>query len=1019
MPDQQEEKPKLPLTSMLALVAVVSGLLVSQIPLKTSRPIGKEADNLVLVGDDRVQSRLWQDPFEAVDDHLVKERQQAKENNVSHEGHHALEDLAHVIHRLAPENPSFLILPVMTDGNPYSKGVETRLRHRYALVSALGASEYLPEASQYVRFFRWKRQPCVKSSCAPLIVPVEWYKPKPSLGPMAPPVLILWLKGQDFSEKPLAGLTQLIKDLKKNFNQVEHQFRILGPRGSGGLSAMVKEADQFPDDYEILHNVEIFSSWATADDIFLIGDPPGESRILESQQPIIESVRSLPLAPGKVEKIFNKAHIPFYRTIGTDTMLAEQLVKELSLRNVNLTESCSDSQCPHHVALISEWDSLYGRVLPRTFVAVAQNQGSGKPSPQLDDHINTLRRDIWPTWAHHFSYLGGLDGELPPKDSDKGGKASSSKDKGGDNTSRLSRGLELPEGRGQLDYIRRLVKTLQDAEANIPGGFKAIGVLGSDVYDKLLILQAVRNSFPQAIFFTTDLDAQLIHPQQWSWTRNLVIASHFGLELRRHLQEPIPPFRDSYQTAFFFTVLQALKAKDKRKVITDVPPRVYEIGRHGPFDLSALDAPNAPPGLHPERTDLDPDTGHPSSMSVFTLLTIAGACALIFLCFMLLSSQVWTAFIGLVTSWSFWLTTVIAIAMAIGLDLWAMSDGAEGEPFVVTEGISVWPTQALRLLAFLLSGGFFIYAGWSLRNNEIQLRDKFPLPELSKDCPQGPWYSRFIGIHGWCPEVAKPRTIQQLWLDYMRLGRWDNRWLRYFLQSLLYLLFGGLLMLYFGPPHTPCRGPACFSINTMFLIFSVLGMVLLIFFVVDATRLCRRLIKHLVVGSIQWPKEFLEHEARKRGVDRTCVHEWLCIDFIAERTAVIGHLIYYPFVIVFLMAVARHPYFDHWDLPVGLAILIFLNIAYAFGNGVALRRSAEQARRVSLDQLNARLLPLNDQVPVEKESKRHIERAIEAIKHNRKGAFMPLAAHPIVGAIALPSGGYGFILLAEYLSTAF
>ena len=262
-------------------------------------------------------------------------------------------------------------------------------------------------------------------------------------------------------------------------------------------------------------------------------------------------------------------------------------------------------------------------------------------------------------------------------------------------------------------------------------------------------------------------------------------------------------------------------------------------------------------------------------------------------------------------------------------------------------------------------------------------------------------------------------TIQQLWLDYLRLGRWDNRWLRFFLQAMLYLVFGGFLMLYFGQPHTPCRGPACFAMNKVFLIVSVLGMVLLIFFVVDATRLCRRLIKHLVIATIQWPQDFLEKEARNRGIDSTCVHEWLCIDFIAERTAVIGHLIYYPFVIVFLMAVARHPYFDHWDLPMGLAILIFLNIAYAFGNGVALRRSAEQARRAALAQLNARLLPLDDQNPTEKESKRHIERAIDAIKNNRKGAFMPLAAHPIVGAIALPSGGYGFILLAEYLSTAF
>ena len=50
-------------------------------------------------------------------------------------------------------------------------------------------------------------------------------------------------------------------------------------------------------------------------------------------------------------------------------------------------------------------------------------------------------------------------------------------------------------------------------------GFKAIGVLGSDVYDKLLILQALKQNFPHAIFFTTDLDARLFPPREIQWTR--------------------------------------------------------------------------------------------------------------------------------------------------------------------------------------------------------------------------------------------------------------------------------------------------------------------------------------------------------------------------------------------------------------------------------------------------------------------------------------------------------------------
>ena len=49
MAEQKEEKSKLPLTGIVALLlAVVSSLIIYQVPLKTSRPIDKEAEKAVL-----------------------------------------------------------------------------------------------------------------------------------------------------------------------------------------------------------------------------------------------------------------------------------------------------------------------------------------------------------------------------------------------------------------------------------------------------------------------------------------------------------------------------------------------------------------------------------------------------------------------------------------------------------------------------------------------------------------------------------------------------------------------------------------------------------------------------------------------------------------------------------------------------------------------------------------------------------------------------------------------------------
>lgn len=75
MAEPKDDQPKLPLAALLALLlAAVSSLIIYQVPIKTSRPIDKEAEKSASVVRDRVQSRLWQDPFEAVATHIQKEK---------------------------------------------------------------------------------------------------------------------------------------------------------------------------------------------------------------------------------------------------------------------------------------------------------------------------------------------------------------------------------------------------------------------------------------------------------------------------------------------------------------------------------------------------------------------------------------------------------------------------------------------------------------------------------------------------------------------------------------------------------------------------------------------------------------------------------------------------------------------------------------------------------------------------------------------------------------------------------
>ena len=118
-------------------------------------------------------------------------------------------------------------------------------------------------------------------------------------------------------------------------------------------------------------------------------------------------------------------------------------------------------------------------------------------------------------------------------------------------------------GFGRFDYLERLADQIalyeKDAKENRDSaGVLAIGILGNDVYDKLLVIQALRQRFPLKLLFTTDMDARLLYRDYRKWTRNTLVVSNFGLSLHPYIQESVPPFRDSYQTSLFYTTLVAL-----------------------------------------------------------------------------------------------------------------------------------------------------------------------------------------------------------------------------------------------------------------------------------------------------------------------------------------------------------------------------------------------------------------------------------------------------------------------------
>src|SRR6476619_1283704 len=153
------------------------------------------------------------------------------------------------------------------------------------------------------------------------------------------------------------------------------------------------------------------------------------------------------------------ANVRLVYDIGSDDLRFQSLIAELERRQVRLGWDA--------VILIGEWDSFYGRTLPIEFraaackkiatfserdlelieVPVAIKQGCSDIPHAVDLQIQrqaeyeSLRLNV-----QRYSYLSGLDGEVPGEDKGKTARADSSKDNQQDR----------PEGTSQVDYVRAL-----------------------------------------------------------------------------------------------------------------------------------------------------------------------------------------------------------------------------------------------------------------------------------------------------------------------------------------------------------------------------------------------------------------------------------------------------------------------------------------------------------------------------------------------------------------------------------
>jgi hypothetical protein len=1011
----------IPISGALAVIALILGILViPQTPFKGSRPKSPETVISTLHEGEDVQARLWQDPFSAVMNHR---REMA---NVS-DGH----DLTNLAEQIINKDQNeILVLGVMVDDGSYAENVESRTRYRYAVLSALSELYYVPENSEHVGYLEnlvFPKAPLESwllrlSNCelfeskGPLssrnllsdenrygsrdkswfmdLVPYEWFE---SEHPLSPALLVVWLNDNNFSEYPLWKLGDLTGLLNKEVmiksamigitNSPDLRYRILGPASSTNLDAMIKESKLDCEHKRNLKNVQIFSWAATVDMEKLIPESGSKT----------EAPNSLARKIEQKCRLYKKG-CRFLRTIGPDRMLTDLLIKELSLRIEDI-EPTENIQEEVHIALISEWDTVYGRNLPDAFKRSVEGKN---------------------ICIHRFSYMRGIDGQVPGEMEVQTSASRVSK-KNDKETERQN--IERPTGRSQFDYLRRLAFRLKKIETEIKdhnrkSGIQAIGVLGSDVYDKLLVIQAMRKLFPATIFFTTDMDARLFHPDELLWTQNLIVASNFGLRLNDEYQENVPPFRNSYQTSLFLSTKIALNPFEACSLEGETwlcSPKIFEIGRTGAFALDFKEE-------KPDRFSTDPNPTKYSGILMHPTYfwRFFGAAILLAILFYALYAPFRTKAYTLSPCFLI-LFLILLITLFRGI-IWPTqhtlsnpnnwlykflkSQFYAGEPFAFFEGISIWPSEFLRFLAGGISLYFLITGYLKARSSNQELSDRFFNPQ-NHDSEKGNADEALPN------EVQPSKMALTVWNEYQKYTNWKRRLFRILPISIIYSFLCHAIIYMFGQPFVPYRNHTSFLIDRIAIPSVIPFFILLLISVVDFTISSRWLIRRLSQVGVIWPWETARDISAKFNMNAAYLNEWLNIKVIVKISETAGQFIYYPFIVILILGASRLRYFDRWNMPLGLLIVILLGLLYSIYCAVSLRSTARKARETELQRLWKTGLSLkasNDRALSEQ-----IKIVYDAIGSMRKGAFVPFFEQPFVRAVALFLGGGGGLVALNYL----
>lgn len=1109
------------LLPVILVFLTASGILVNTLPLESTRPADSERIRMSHAGRQDVEARLWQDPF-TVMQRAKGDTPEARCEDAKKDDEHHPVTLANSIERRNRNSAVTVLPVLVPGGPYFEDGESRRRARYAVVTALLNSGWEPSDEDKlgYIWTFEscidgpWQRW-------APEILPWEWFR-RTSTNGEKEALLVLWVDDNVVKRRPLGSMREIVRTLalggppcsdscprrqevgdggkedaayearEKALGKLAKELgackpkgkppsgdgkakeprprqakgcpsvdfpcpkqcwrppwratRVLGPWTSDGLQGLARE---MKDDRE--HGplskpgyewLRFYSSSATA---------ATDERFWEGIKRRSRGGNTLDIEAVKT-RLANR----LLRLTTTDDGVAKAWVDELKRRLIDpnpfwrithLGTTPEEALCDATVVIVAESDSTYAREFREAMVEALSAKCS-RPGRVIAK-----------------SYLRGLDGVLP----DGTGQPVASIKKVDNGIAQTGRetllnqaSRERADGRSQYDYLRRLAEDVASIERQEHragrAGIRAVGVLGNDLYDKILVMEALREQFRDAIFFTADLDARLIGAEVTKWTRNLVVASSYGLTLNPAIQGSAPPFRDTYQTGLYLSTLVALDRRTQQLKDANFDdwfkkPRLFEIGRTRAIPLPAgvpekcddtsASLPVAPGECrNPHPLDERTRFPWPHAFTWFALAVVLFAGGVLFL--LLRAPQSMTSEID-GAAWSgiagFGIATVVSLIFFYHQILDEVKSH-DGEPFAWIEGVSIWPTVLLQLLAIAVIGAlFWWYYVHKLSKDINGLKKQFTCQGVrhhvtEKSRPHGPWIAKIRSL--WWLDSSNAANP---WSEFVDRMDWNKRAKRVAATGLLgFLLSVALISLQW--PNSPHRGVFSAWSHHITLLLTLLTLTLSLFAALDASAMVKRFMTRLtpLIDKLEIRDREGDVLGKPSLMDAQVIQLQNWFRMVVKIGEAVNGLIRLPVIALLLAISVRIRTFDAWTFPLPYWLLMALFTLLALFCAIRLRTAASAIKQHILSSLDQRIAshqamadvagstpgraPTADslaQETVEWDSlpphakARRIKEIRDQVTAEHGGPFRRLPEDPIIQAILLLFGGTGGVATLHFL----